>query len=85
MPVTGETRDNPATAMRPGGWPYMWCKCALCELVAICTPDFDFYGTSGLPLVCEDCFGKSLAEEGIHKFVRVNSPPPLPLPPEKRN
>jgi hypothetical protein len=37
---------------------YTICKCAKCEVVRQCTPDFDFYKTDLFPgaLLCENCF-----------------------------
>jgi hypothetical protein len=34
------------------------CKCCVCNQIAVCTPNFDFYDTEdhGDGIVCEECF-----------------------------
>jgi hypothetical protein len=33
------------------------CRCSVCGMVRLCTPDFDFYARDpGGPLVCHNCF-----------------------------
>jgi hypothetical protein len=47
---------------------YSICKCANCEVVRQCTPDFDFYKTELFPgrLLCENCFKEIvLNNEGL--------------------
>lgn len=36
------------------------CKCSRCGVERRCTPDFDFYGEVGQPLVCQTCTVQSV-------------------------
>lgn len=42
--------------MSMSGLPYgAWCKCYLCGLIGRSTYAFDFYGSAGEELKCENC------------------------------
>lgn len=41
------------------------CRCSVCGTIQQCTPDNDFYGDDGEPLICESCFKEQLASDGI--------------------
>lgn len=62
------TQSNPLTHAAPGildEWGNLWCKCAKCGLIAICSFAFDFYRKPSDPtgaLKCEIC-----AREGWFK------------------
>ncbi len=58
------TKEAPLTHGDPeNGEGWEWCKCSACALVAVCTPNNDFYtkpadgGRTG-PLFCETCIVK---------------------------
>jgi len=47
---------------RDGDLRYRRCRCSVCGFEATCTPDCDFYGDDGAPLLCEACM---LAASGL--------------------
>ncbi|HYH99299.1 hypothetical protein [Hyalangium sp.] len=47
-----------ATHAQPGVFQGMQlCRCSVCDVVRLCTPDFDFYAEHERgPLICHNCF-----------------------------
>ena len=53
---------------------YKLCKCSICDVVARCTPSFDFYSTpeTGDKLLCENCFREHTVKQLQDKRMEKN-------------
>lgn len=58
LPETYGRIERVWTHARPGQFLGMQqCRCSVCGVERLCTPDFDFYATQDdSPLICHDCF-----------------------------
>ncbi len=50
------SKENPITHGGPDRR-YKFCLCRKCKQVKHCTPNDDFWGKDGQPLLCSDCCG----------------------------
>lgn len=48
--------ERPYTVAGPTDRGYKFCRCSECKEIGLCTPNSDYWGNDGEPLLCEPCF-----------------------------